>query len=293
MTRRLATILLSALVIAGLCTYLVVHIVGNRMRNPIVKTTTVIAAATDLPVGTIVTANDLGTTEIAGTLPPGVFTKQADVIGRGVISPVYKGEAILDSRLAPKGAGGGLAATIPPGMRACAVRVDQVVGLAGFVTPGKHVDVLISGTPPGTNNGNNPEVSTLLQNVEVLSAGTNLQRDANGKPEQVQVVNLLVTPKQAELLSLASTQTHIQLVLRNPLDTDKAKLENYALANLYEGGMVPKRPEYHGPRVHRASAPPPFVMEVINGTNRSDTKFGPSTGTSRSHIKFPPVKGRP
>lgn len=280
MTRRLATILFSALVIAGLCTYLVVHIVGNRLRNPIVRTTTVIAAAADLPVGTIVTANDLGTTEIAGTLPPGTFTKQADVVGRGVISPIYKGEAVLDSRLAPRGAGGGLAATIPPGMRACAVRVDQVVGLAGFVTPGKHVDVLISGTPPGTNNGNNPEVSTLLQNVEVLSAGTNLQRDANGKPEQVQVVNLLVTPKQAELLSLASTQTHIQLVLRNPLDTHKAKLENYALANLYEGGMIPKRPVYNGPRVHRAAAPPPFVMEVINGTNRSDAKF-------------PPTKGRP
>lgn len=279
MTRRLATVLLTAIVIAGLCTYLVFRIVGNRMRNPIVTTKTVIAAAADLPVGTIVTANDLGTTEIAGTLPPGVFTKRSDVIGRGVISPVYKGEAILNSRLAPKGAGGGLAATIPPGMRACAVRVDQVVGLAGFVTPGKHVDVLISGTPPGSNSGANPEVSTLLQNVEVLSAGTNLQRDANGKPEQVQVVNLLVTPKQAELLSLASTQTHIQLVLRNPLDTKKDKLENYAVANLYEGGMIAKRPVYNGPRVRRVpAAPSPFVMEVINGTTRSDAKFAPIKG---------------
>lgn len=248
------------------------------MSNPIVKTTTVIAAANDLPLGTIITAHDLGTTEIAGSVPPGVFTKQADVIGRGVISPIYKGEAVLDSRLAPKGAGGGLAATIPPGMRACAVRVDDVVGLAGFVTPGKRVDVLISGNPPGSQMANNPEVSTLLQHIEVLSAGTNIQKDANGKPEQVQVVNLLVTPKQAELLSLASTQTHIQLVLRNPLDKKQDKLPNYALANLYEGGLVPKRPVYTGGRVRRAAAPAPFVMEVINGTTRSDTKFASHKG---------------
>ena len=278
MTRRLVTILVTAFVIAGLCSYLVVRIVGNRLTTPVVKTTTVIAAANDLPVGTIITAHDLGTTEIAGSLPPGVFTKQADVLGRGVISPIYKGEAILGSRLAIKGAGGGLAATIPKGMRACAVRVDDVVGLAGFVTPGKRVDVLISGNPPGSASGNNPLVHTLLQNIEVLSAGTNIQKDANGKPEQVQVVNLLVTPKQAEKLSLASTQTHIQLVLRNPLDTKKDKLENYDLANIYEGGLPPKRPMYQGGMVRRAAAPPPFVMEVINGTNRSDTKFASHKG---------------
>ncbi len=279
MTRRLVTILITAFVIAGLCSYLVVRIVGNRLTTPVVKTTTVIAAANDLPVGTIINAHDLGTTEIAGALPPGVFTKQADVIGRGVISPIYKGEAILDGRLAIKGAGGGLAATIPKGMRACAVRVDDVVGLAGFVTPGKRVDILISGNPPGSTAGNNPLVHTLLQNIEVLSAGTNIQKDANGKPEQVQVVNLLVTPKQAEKLSLASTQTHIQLVLRNPLDTKKAKLHNYDLANLYEGGLVPvNRPVYRGRIIRHAAPPPPFVMEVINGTNRSDTKFASHKG---------------
>jgi len=279
MTRRLVTILITAFVIAGLCSYLVLRIVGNRLTTPVVKTTTVIAAANDLPLGTIITAHDLGTTEIAGALPPGTFTKQADVIGRGVISPIYKGEPILTNRLAIKGAGGGLAATIPKGMRACAVRVDQVVGLAGFVTPGKRVDVLISGTPPGATGSNNPLVHTLLQNIEVLSAGTNIQKDANGKPEQVQVVNLLVTPKEAEKLSLASTQTHIQLVLRNPLDTQKDKLENYDLANIYEGGAPPaSRPVYRGRIIRHAAAPPPYVMEVINGTTRSDTKFASHKG---------------
>ena len=279
MTRRLVTVLLTAFVIAGLCSFLVVKIIGNRMSGPVVKTTTVVAAASDLPVGTIITAHDLGTTEISGEMPVGVTTKDSDVIGRGVISPIYKGEAILDGRLAPKGAGGGLAATIPPGMRACAVRVDDVVGLAGFVTPGKHVDVLISGNPPGQSQAsNNSEVSTLLQNIEVLSAGTNIQKDANGKPEKVQVVNLLVNPKQAELLSLASAKAHIQLVLRNPLDTNKDKLPNYAVANLYDGGIIPKRPVYRAVRMHRPVAPPPFVMQVINGTSQSDAKFASAKG---------------
>ncbi len=279
MTRRLATILLTALVIAGLCTYLVVKIVGNRMTSPVVKTTTIVAAANDLPVGTIITKHDLGTTQVAGALPQGAITKASDAVGRGVISEIYKGEPVLNGRLAPKGAGGGLAATIPKGMRACAVRVDDVVGLAGFVTPGKRVDVLISGNPPGTNTAaSGPEVSTLLQNIEVLSAGTNIQKDANGKPERVAVVNLLVTPKQAERLSLASAKTRIQLVLRNPLDEKKDKLPNYDLANLYEGGARPKRPVYHAVRMHRAPAPKPFVMEVINGTTRSDAKFASAKG---------------
>ena len=109
-------------------------------------------------------------------------------------------------------------------MRACAVKVDEVVGVAGFVTPGMRVDVLISGNPPGPVNPLvGTKVKTLLQNIQVLSAGTDIQKDAEGKPQNVQVVNLLVTPKQAELLSLASNQTHIQLVLRNPLDTQEAR----------------------------------------------------------------------
>ncbi len=92
---------------------------------------------------------DLTTTEIVGPLPKGAILKREDAVGRGVISDLYQGEPILESRLAAVGSGGGLAATIPQGMRACAVKVDDVVGVAGFVTPGMRVDVLISGNPPG------------------------------------------------------------------------------------------------------------------------------------------------
>ena len=120
------------------------------------------------------------------------------MVGRGVITPIFAKEPIIESRLAPKGAGGGLAAMIPPGMRAVPVRVNEVVGVAGFVVPGMRVDVLISGNRPNGDATLGTLTKTLLQNIEVLSAGTDFKKDAEGKPVQVQVVNLLVTPEQAE-----------------------------------------------------------------------------------------------
>src|ERR1019366_5349218 len=137
---------------------------------------------------------------------------------------------------------GGLAATIPPGMRAVAVRVNDIVGVAGFVGPGTRVEVLIAGVPPGPQAPNGPKVKTLLQNIEVLSAGQNYQKDAEGKPVVVPVVNLLVTPEQAEVLSLASSQTHIQLVLRNRLDTQQAKTTGTAMSTLFGEAVKPPAP---------------------------------------------------
>jgi pilus assembly protein CpaB len=188
-----------------------------------------------------------------------------------VISNLYQGEPILDSRLAALGAGGGLAATIRQGMRACAVKVDEVVGVAGFVTPGMRVDVLISGSPPGVANAiEGSRVRTLLQNLEVLSAGTDIQKDGEGKPKQVQVVNLLVTPGDAELLSLASSQTHIQLVLRNPLDTQISKTSGTGVGNLFgDKSDAPVK------RIAAKASPqaPDYSIEVLNGAKRSDQKF--------------------
>ena len=234
MNRRLATVLFSAFVVAALCSYLVYRVIGNRLGVMQPKATQVIVAATDIKLGSVLRDVDLTTADFVGSLPKGAILKKQDAIGRGVVSNLYQGEPILDSRLAAVGSGGGLAATIRQGMRACAVKVDEVVGVAGFVTPGMRVDVLISGNPPGPINvAEGQKVKTLFQNVEVLSAGTDIQKDGEGKPKSVQVVNLLVTPEQAEMLSLASTQTHIQLVLRNPLDTEVAQVPGSALMNLY------------------------------------------------------------
>jgi len=275
MNRRLTVILLTAFVIAIACSYLVYRVVGGRIGAGRQKTTQVVAAASDIKLGTVLRKVDLTTVDIVGAAPQGAILKPADAIGRGVISNIYSGEPILESRLAPKGSGGGLAATIPDGMRACAVKVDEVVGVAGFATPGMRVDVLISGNPPGTQNNSTQawQVRTLLQNIEVLSAGTDIQRDAEGKPKQVQVVNLLVTPEQAEALSLASNQTKIQLVLRNPLDTKLAKTVGTDLAQLYGHAAVPVG--VPGPRRVRRAAPAShvYVIEVFNGSKKSESKF--------------------
>src|ERR1700733_12270035 len=172
MNKRLLTILLLAFVLAGGCAFLVFRVVGSRRGAPQTASTRVVAAASDIKLGTVLTAANLTTVDIAGTPPKGAILKPENAVGRGVIADLYQGEPILESRLAAVGSGGGLAATIPTGMRACAVKVDDVVGVAGFVTPGMHVDVLISGTPPGAvNPADGTEVRTLLQDLRVLSAG--------------------------------------------------------------------------------------------------------------------------
>src|SRR5579863_8676675 len=200
MNRRLMTIFAVAALIAGVCCWGVYHLVSKGMTaaRP-VSTTVVIAAAKDIPLGAVLTTADLTTMSLTGTPPKGAIIKQEDAIGRGVITQISQGEPILDSQLAGLGSGGGLAPTIPSGMRACAVRVDEVVGVSGFVTPGMRVDVLVSGNPPGTGASEGEVTKTILQNIQVLSAGTDIQRDAEGKARQVQVVNLLVTPEQAEM----------------------------------------------------------------------------------------------
>ena len=287
MNKRLLTILLLAFIIAGACAFLVYRIMGNRIiASRPTPTTRVLAAAQDIKLGTVLAANDLTTIEVSGTPPKGTFLEKdkTTVIGRGVASDLYQGEPILDNRLAPAGSGGGLAATIPKGMRACAVKVDEVVGVAGFVTPGQRVDVLASGNPPNSNQtaqmqAEGTQVRTLLQNIQVLSASINIQKDAEGKPQNVQVVNLLVTPDQAELLSLASSNNgvKIQLVLRNPLDTKTDPIQGSAMLNIFDQNAGPVKSSSNQPvsRVRRKPKPKPFSVVVINGSKQTVEKFPP------------------
>ncbi|MGA3373201.1 MAG: Flp pilus assembly protein CpaB [Terracidiphilus sp.] len=282
MNRRLLTILLIAFVIAAVCTVLVYRLVQSKVSVRPPATTSVVAAKVDIKLGTVLKAEDLTSIEIAGTPPAGVILEKdkANAIDRGVISDLYAGEPIIENRLAAKGMGGGLAAAIPQGMRACAVRVDEVVGVSGFATPGMHVDVLIAGTPPGTPNPQQGTVSrTLLQNIEVLSAGTEIGRDPEGKPKPVQVVNLLVTPEQAETLSLATNQVTIRLVLRNPLDTKTEPVPGTATANLFaDPNAAPVKAPVKRASAPKPAAPPQFSIEVINGKTSSEEKFATPGG---------------
>jgi pilus assembly protein CpaB len=282
MNQRLTAILLVALLFAAGASYLVYRVVISRAPNATpTATTQVLVAARNLEIGTLIKELDFKTGPWTGPMPKGLVTKKEAIMGRGVIAPIYEGEPIMETRLAPPGAGGGLAATIPPGMRACAVRVNDIVGVAGFVIPGMRVDVLISGTPPGRANG--PLVRTLLQNIQVLSAGQNYQKDNEGKPVLVPVVNLLVNPEQAETLSLASNETRIQLVLRNPLDNQVAKVPGTAIGNLFGQPATPAptgtprivkvvaKPAAAQPA--RIIALPPYQIEIFNGPRRSEATF--------------------
>jgi pilus assembly protein CpaB len=304
MNKRFVGVLIFAFVVASMASLLLYRFLASS-RTATAKaapaTIKLAVAAHNLEVGVVLKEDDIQMSDWEGQPPEGAFTRVQDLIGRGVTNRMLKREPILDVRLAMKGAGGGLASMIPEGMRAVAVRVNDVAGVAGFVTPGMRVDVLISGQPGSGNNELGMQSKTLLQNVEVLSAGQDYKKDAEGKPIMVQVVNLLVTPEQAEMLSLASTQTTIQLVLRNPLDRDVAKTPGTAVALLFKGGNLPKEAAPH-PASHAAPPPPPkelmpvarayepavkrdppFVMQIISGDKKQEVTFsGPNANVKNN-----------
>jgi pilus assembly protein CpaB len=286
MNKRFLAVAAFAFVVALVASYVVYRqlekgiAAGASKRAP-----KVLVAARDLPVGTLLRNEDLTLAEWSGAIPPFAVTKPDDVVGRGVVSTVYAGEPINPSRLAGSGAGAGLAATIPMGKRAVAVRVNDVVGVAGFVSPGMRVDLLASGNPPNSSSNLGTQTRTVLQNIEVLSAGQNIQKDSEGKPVTVQVVNLLVTPEQAEILSLASSDTKIQLVLRNPLDTETTKPPGTSLAFILDGVSGPKPTQqpvavkYVAPK---PKPPAPPTMEIISGSKRRVALGGASSSKDMS-----------
>jgi pilus assembly protein CpaB len=284
MNKRLLTILLLAFVIAGACAFLVYKAVGNRLGAGTPSTTKVVAASADLKRGAVIELANLTTVDLSsGALPKGAILEKDKntLVGRGVIDDIYQGEPILENRVAGAGLGGGLAATIPDGMRAMAVKVDDVVGVAGFATPGMHVDVLSSIPVRALNNAptqqENTIVKTILQNIEVLSAGVNIQKDAEGKPQSVQVVNLLLTPDQAEILSLPSTGANgarILLVLRNPMDTETKDIKENSVGNIFGDAKAAPVKSYVA-HVKKPDAPPAKVsVEIYNGSKRTEEKFG-------------------
>ena len=235
----------------------------------------VIVAADDLQVGARVEEHDIKIIKIpAADLPPGSPRRRSEVLGHGVIVPISKGEFILPNRLAGENAGAGLPSLIPPGMRAVSVRVNEVVSVAGFVTPGTRVDVLLTGTPGGANE---QQTTTVLQNVAVLASGHTLERTATGEAQTTAVITLLVSPDDAQRLTLASSEGHIQLALRNPLDTKQDQFPASNSRGLYKGMAAPA--PVQPPVVHRAvtkrapSLPPPSTgvsVEVYQGDKKPE-----------------------
>jgi len=209
-------------------------------------------------------------------LPTGAFSKTSDVVGRPLLYPMAARQPILPKDLGVEGAGIGLAGKLPEGMRAVAIRSNEIIGVAGFVYPGSHVDLLMTFTPPGSNNAM-PVTETVLQNVEVLTAGQTTQPDPQGKPQSVGVVTLLLTPQDAQKLQLASGQGNIQFVLRSGADHKTAELRPTSLDELLVGEHKAAAPVVAAPGVKRPKKATPqnpiYMLEVIQGTKRSVEKF--------------------
>lgn len=239
----------------------------------------IVVASRPLALGTPLTAQDLSLiTWPKGTVLNGSFSRIQDCIGRSLINPVTKNQPILEGILAPKEAGIGLPAAIPVGMRAVSVRVDDVVGVSGFAMPGTMVDVMATGQPSG---GSDSVTRTIIQDVRVLAAGQTVEQDTSGKPKTVNVVTLLLTPKQADQLTMASTDNRIHLALRNTIDTTITKEPPVFKTALLLGGAEPMHFGGGGgkPRPRRRvrpdkpAGPAPYVVEVIRGDKKSDQSF--------------------
>lgn len=234
------------------------------------STVQIVVAASDLPVGVTISSKDLTQLDwFSDTLPAGAFTKPDAVLGRPVLYPLVAKQPILERDLGVEGAGVGLAGKIPEGMRATAVRSNEISGVAGFLYPGSHVDVLVTFTPPG---GNMPATQTVLQNVQVLTAGQTIEPDPQGKPHTVNVVTVLVTPENSQRLQLASAQGNIQFVLRSGADQKQAEVRPTRLDQLFPSDK-PVVVARAVKRTHAAAPAPMYMLEVIQGTKRSVQKF--------------------
>lgn len=231
---------------------------GSRHAQP---EKTLVVAAQPLSLGASITADAVKTVRVPENLfPKGGYSRAEEVVGRPVISSIQPDEPVVDSRIAARGSGFGVAPMIPTGMRAVSVRVNDVAGVAGFVLPGMRVDVLVTGKPPGADD---TFTTTVLQNVTVLSAGQSVEADGKSQMS-VPVVTLLVDPAQAESLTLAASEGHIQLVLRNSSDQRVTATAGRQLRDLYAHGtpapvaaaVVERAPR---PRTAAmpAAAPPP------------------------------------
>jgi pilus assembly protein CpaB len=192
----------------------------------------VVLASRDLALGRVLEEADLQIVEWpAGAVPAGFAGSKEEVIGRSLISNVELNEAILPGKLADSGLLG-IIPLIPEGMRAVSVAVNQVVGVAGFVTPQTKVDVILIMTPPGSED---PASKVILQNVQALAAGEEIRESEDGTPVTVQVVTLLVSPAEAEKLALADSQGEIRLALRNTLDLESVETLGVRASRLFDG----------------------------------------------------------
>ncbi len=278
--KRLTPPLLIALVVSGLCTL----VIGRQLKVHTVQKIAMLSYLVPnraIPAGEILRADSLQTVEWpADHAVPGVLTKPADAIGRAMLYPIGLNQPLTEQMLSAPGAGTGLAGRIPDGMRAIAMRSDEVMGVAGFLLPGSHLDVLVT---YHTEKSPDPRTVTVLQNAEVIAVGQQIQPDPQGKPATVSVVTLLLAPGDAERAVLASAQGTIHFVMRSGSDRTQARDGGVTLAQLADPSLPAEAlpSPLAAPRVHVArpvvlAAPRPVhqqVVQTISGDKQVNATF--------------------
>jgi pilus assembly protein CpaB len=269
--------LLVAVAVASGASYFVYRAVASiPVREVEVKSYYVAVAAKPLPVGTMISPADVKLVAWPAASPvAGGYSKVEEVTNRGLIASVVENEPLTSTKLAVVEAGAGLPPTIATGMRAISVKVNEVIGVAGFVVPGTRVDLVVT-----IGKRERESVSrVIVSNVQVLTAGTKYDQDQakDGKPMPATVVTLLVTPMDAERIALASTEGSIMLALRNPLDSTLTETNGTRLASLLGAPDPPPviKVSKGVPRAVPPPAPPPqppapaiYSVETIRAAKR-------------------------
>jgi pilus assembly protein CpaB len=268
-TRRLASAFIIALIISGIFTFWLSQKFSKNKPAPAPKSQYV-AAAANLEAGQAIRAENLKLVDWPASMPlSGAFTAPAPLVGRVVLFPLSAGEPIIDRQLSAPGSGTGITVKIPDGMRAISLRSDEIVGVAGFLLPGTHVDVLV--TLKATNT-TDTVTSTVLQDVEILATGQKTDPDPEGKATTATVVTLLVKPEDAERVVMASSQGIVHFVLRNGADRQAYSGPPILLSQL--SGVTPPAAEKPvAPKRLLVIVPKPYTVETMLGSKQRTDSF--------------------
>jgi pilus assembly protein CpaB len=257
--RRYTVVFLVAIVLALGATYGVFRALQSIRLASHVAVENVVVADKDLPEGAVIQSGEITTSEWpAASAPAGAFSSRDSVVGRVTRVAVFAGEPIVPGRLAPVGTGPGIEVKITPGKRAMAVRIDDVAGISGLIQPNSRVDVLVS--MHGISK-------IFMEDMRVLSVGTQVFRDEEGKPIRATTATLEVNSEEAERLASAGSNGLVQLVLRGYGDPDSVKTRGAtALDVLAQLRESPPAVTFHpdpDPPVHHHAAPPPHHVETV------------------------------
>lgn len=300
MRHKRLIIALTGAVLCGLIGVMLITRYLSKVQAFTKNLSNVVVAKKEIQLGEKITAEHLAVTAIPnGSTPEGVFRKMSDVVGRVAITSIGVRETITAMKLAPEGVGAGLSAVIPDGYRAMTVKVDDVVGVSGFIMPGSFVDVVAIIVPPSQQGGDgrNPISKIVLQSIKVLASGPKIDSPADQRePTSVKAVTLQVTPEQAEKLVLAANEGKLQLVMRNYGDQEDTQTKGANKGSLLSGDSYVPQPEPKSqvtdqpktahvtprvkqvarmPREERAVAPPASrnSVELIEGVKRRDVEL--------------------